>query len=109
MSSRRVSINASSGNEDNEQPLTYASSNGTEDPIIGINTIDEQERETKPLLDEYNVEPSSGGYFLCANIPARYTIAIWAFLGFFCLYAMRVNLSVAIVAMVSMDIIQHKK
>ncbi|CAF2977804.1 unnamed protein product, partial [Rotaria sp. Silwood2] len=33
-------------------------------------------------------------------IPARYTIAMWAFFGFFCLYAMRVNLSVAIVAMV---------
>ncbi|CAF1344084.1 unnamed protein product, partial [Didymodactylos carnosus] len=34
-------------------------------------------------------------------IQARYVIAIWTFLGFVCLYMLRVNLSVAIVAMVT--------
>lgn len=60
----------------------------------------EDDRETEGLLAEYNVDPSPAGVGLCKNLPARYAIAIWAFFGFICLYAMRVNLSVAIVAMV---------
>lgn len=58
-------------------------------------------KDTEPILDEYQVEPSAGGFLRCSNISARHSIALWAFCGFFCLYAMRVNLSVAIVAMVS--------
>ncbi|CAF4919716.1 unnamed protein product [Rotaria sp. Silwood1] len=60
-----------------------------------------KKEEPEPLLSKHQIEPSSSGIILCANIPARYTIAIWAFFGFFCLYAMRVNLSIAIVAMVA--------
>jgi hypothetical protein len=105
------STNSSNGSDDEDQPLLHNRSpeqqqaciilNGLEDPIVGINTIDNEERETQPLLDEYNVKPSLSCFLLCTNMPARYTIAIWAFFGFFCSYAMRVNLSVAIVAMVS--------
>lgn len=78
---------------------TISKSSG--DAINGYNTINDNVRERKSSLDEYNVEPAPAGAFLCGGIPARYSIAIWAFFGFFCLYSMRVNLSVAIVAMVS--------
>ncbi|KAG1655420.1 Sialin [Nymphon striatum] len=37
----------------------------------------------------------------CQRIPKRYILAIMSFLGFFNVYALRVNLSIAIVAMVS--------
>ena len=43
----------------------------------------------------------------CASIPARYITAMWAFFGFFCLYAVRVNLSLAIVAMVRVRASRH--
>ena len=36
---------------------------------------------------------------LCPWIPARYVLAIFGYLGFFNIYALRVNLSVAIVQM----------
>ena len=36
----------------------------------------------------------------CPFIPARYTLVLVGFLGFFILYALRVNLFIAIVAMV---------
>lgn len=108
MQSRR-NINLSDDSGD-EQPLIqerapaqrYQSPaiNSTVGLLVDSKTIDEQDRETRPLLDEYNVEPSPAAFFLCARVPARYVTAIWAFFGFFCLYAMRVNLSVAIVAMV---------
>jgi hypothetical protein len=104
-------INSSNGSEDEDQPSIYNRSteqsnqriilNAPEDSIVGINKIDDEERETQPLLDEYTVKPSPAGFLLCTNLPARYALALWAFMGFFCLYAMRVNLSVAIVAMVS--------
>lgn len=65
--------------------------------------INDDDRLQAPLLpnDEsnnrfYQNESSS----IADGTPARYVIAIWAFLGFLCLYAVRVNLSVAIVAMV---------
>jgi hypothetical protein len=73
----------------------------SDEPLIGINTTDIKESDTEPLLDEIGVDPPTAGSFICPNTPTRYIIAIWAFFGFFCLYAMRVNLSVAIVAMVS--------
>ncbi|CAF1419651.1 unnamed protein product [Rotaria magnacalcarata] len=50
-------------------------------------------------------EEDTNGLFPIASlsqprgIPARYVVAIWAFLGFLFLYSLRVNLSVAIVAM----------
>lgn len=104
----RHSIHSSNGSEDEDQPLLNNISpeqqheriilNAPDDSIVGRNTINDEERETRPLLDEYTVEP---GFLLCAKLPARYALAIWAFFGFICLYAMRVNLSVAIVAMVS--------
>jgi hypothetical protein len=120
MRSRQASINSTTITEDDEQqPLLNITSpnqqhnhvmlNGNEDPVTGINTDDDKERETKPLLDEYQVEPSPAGFFLCRKIPARYALAIWAFFGFFALYAMRVNLSVAIVAMVCESIVCDEK
>ncbi len=103
--SSRHHINRSDGIEDEEQPLLHGQSLGQEHDRRVLNTmedlmtgINDSERETQPLLDEYKVEPSPSGFSLFTNIPARYSIAIWAFFGFFCLYAMRVNLSVAIVA-----------
>lgn len=96
--------NSSNGSDDEVQPLLHnrypeqqqarTILNTHEDLIIGINTIDNEER---PLVDEDNVESLS----LCTNMPKRYAVAIWAFFGFLCLYSIRVNLSVAIVAMVS--------
>jgi hypothetical protein len=67
-------------------------------------SANENEEATVPLLNEYIVESPLSGSLRCAFIPARYVIAIWAFFGFFCLYALRVNLSVAIVAMVSQSV-----
>ncbi|CAF1070841.1 unnamed protein product [Rotaria sordida] len=56
-----------------------------------------------PLLDNddgndnntYQTQSSSGSY--C--ITTRYVVAVWVFFGFFCLYSLRINLSVGIVAM----------
>jgi hypothetical protein len=107
MYERRSSIH-SDGKEDDDQLLPATNQqherkilNNSDDPLIGIDTTDIKESDTEPLLDEIRVDPSTGGTFICSNVPSRYIIAIWAFFGFFCLYAMRVNLSVAIVAMVS--------
>ena len=75
-----------------------------DDPRTGINSGTEKESDTAPLIDATGSDPPVSGTLLCANAPARYVIAIWAFFGFFSLYAMRVNLSVAIVAMVRMPI-----
>lgn len=70
----------------------------TEDKsTLGIN---EPNRERDPFrLSGTTLSPATSNG-ACMRFPARYSIAIWAFFGFFCLYAMRVNLSVAIVAMV---------
>jgi len=68
-------------------------------PLVGIN----KDSDTEDLLDNHQTETTFTILGLGSNIPARYVIAIWAFFGFFCLYALRVNLSVAIVAMVSID------
>ncbi len=107
----KYNIHSMNGSDDEDQPLLHNRSpeqqqarvilSTHEDPILGINTIDNEERETQPLLDKCNVESSRSSFLLCTNMPARYTIAIWVFIGFFCSYAARVNLSVAIVAMVS--------
>ncbi|CAF0904028.1 unnamed protein product [Rotaria sordida] len=59
---------------------------GTQIPLL----VNEEEKD-----DDHRIEPLSKA----RGIPARYIVAIWAFLGFLCLYSLRVNLSVAIVAM----------
>ncbi len=107
----RHNINSLNESEDEEQTPIYnrrpqqhhdrTKLIADEDSITGINKIENDDRETLPLLAEYAVDPSPAGFLLCTKLPARYAIAIWAFFGFFCLYSMRVNLSVAIVAMVS--------
>lgn len=59
-------------------------------------------------LNDYSVDPPKNKRHCCEQIPARYALAVWAFFGFVCLYAMRVNLSVAIVAMVRRSISEKK-
>lgn len=85
-------------NKSSQRPYGRNKYNTDDDSIVGINA-----NENQPLLDEYNVDPTPAGFGGCKNVPARYAIAIWAFFGFFCLYSMRVNLSVAIVAMVRIN------
>jgi hypothetical protein len=110
MFERRSSIHSTNGDDDEQLlALTSASEQRHErillttvdEPIVGIISTDEKESDTEFLLDETEVEPHITRTALCSNAPARYVTAIWAFFGFFCLYAMRVNLSVAVVAMVS--------
>ncbi|UJR21148.1 hypothetical protein I4U23_024247 [Adineta vaga] len=106
MRARQLNGNLSYESDGEQEPLIYNESssavvNPSEDSMVGINTIDDRERETEPLLDINKVEPLSTSFLPCSNVPKRYTLAIWAFFGFFCLYSMRVNLSVAIVAMVA--------
>ncbi|CAF1437186.1 unnamed protein product [Didymodactylos carnosus] len=55
---------------------------------------------TQPLLGRIT-EFNQHGSLYCKSMKTRYVIAIWAFFGFFCGFTIRVNLSVAIVAMVS--------
>jgi ACS family sodium-dependent inorganic phosphate cotransporter-like MFS transporter 5 len=95
-----ISSNESDNDDQITPPPPYSRSSGQHYNHSLLNAADDpigyKNRETQPLLDEGRVETSSG---VCC--PARYIIAVWAFLGFFCVYAMRVNLSVAIVAMVA--------
>ena len=109
MSERRSSIH--SNHDDDEQLLALTNTSDqrherillttVDDPIIGANSADDKESDSEPLLEELQLEEHIPRTSICTNAPARYTTAIWAFFGFFCLYAMRVNLSLAIVAMVS--------
>lgn len=74
-----------------------------DDSLLQLNGSRESESDdNEPLLSrdqrDQVIEKTS---HRCSYVPARYMIAIWAFFGFFCLFAMRVNLSIAIVAMVS--------
>ncbi|CAF1348080.1 unnamed protein product [Adineta ricciae] len=90
------------GNESSPDPDYHRTVvNPYENSVRRINSVDDRERETEPLLDINKVEPVSTSYLPCTNISSRYVLAIWAFFGFFALYSMRVNLSVAIVAMVA--------
>jgi hypothetical protein len=109
MYERHSSIHSNNRNDDDQLlELTTPSNQGQErisldildEPIIGINSSDDKESDIEQLLDEKSIEPPVKDTFQCSKLPARYITAIWAFFGFFCLYAMRVNLSVAIVAMV---------
>jgi hypothetical protein len=107
--SSRHGTHSLNGSDEDDHPPPYGTSSGqpynrsvlNDDPFVN------RGEETRPLLDGYKEESSSGSCF--TNIPARYIIAIWAFFGFICLYSMRVNLSVAIVAMVSFTIFQRHR
>jgi len=112
MYERHPSIHSYTKNNDDQLlELTTPSNQGQErisldildEPMIGINSSDDKESDIEQLLDEDHIEPSVTGTFQCSKLPARYITAIWAFFGFFCLYAMRVNLSVAVVAMVRLS------
>lgn len=79
-----------------------STANPLENSTISINeNTNYHQRPTIAGLNDYNVDPPRDKRHCCHQIPARYALAIWAFFGFVCLYAMRVNLSVAIVAMVN--------
>lgn len=71
-----------------------------DEPIIGINSDGDKDSDIDNLLGEMQIDQPISNSSRCSNVPARYVIAIWIFFGFFCLYAMQVNLSIAIVAMV---------
>jgi hypothetical protein len=115
MSETRSSIHSVARNDDDEHllELTTGSNLGHEkillnmidEPMIGINAPDNRESDTEDLLDDIQEESPTTSTSRCSNIPTRYVTAIWAFFGFFTLYAMRVNLSVAIVGMVRMSMI----
>lgn len=65
---------------------------------VAINDGDSCCSERTPLLDVGNIPSKTSRNHACA-VPARWSLTILAFFGFFCLYALRFNLSVAIVAM----------
>ncbi len=120
MYERRSSIHSDVRNDDNDErllELTTASSQGHErillnvldEPTGAINGPDEKESDTELLLDDAQPVLPPTGTIRCADAPARYIIAIWAFFGFLCLYATRVNLSVAVVAMVRIPIIRNSR
>lgn len=95
-SSRHTTFSSTKSDDDDEHPPPpYQRNlvNATRD------RISDKDSETQPLLRGSNGDSTSK--CSVSDVPARYVLAIWAFFGFFCLYAMRVNLSVAIVAMVS--------
>ncbi|CAF4756228.1 unnamed protein product, partial [Rotaria sp. Silwood2] len=62
-----------------EQQHSHTIVNACEDSAIVNTTINNKEKEAESLLDEYQVEPSSAGFFLCSNLAARHAVAIWAF------------------------------
>jgi hypothetical protein len=112
MYGKESNINSDIRNDDDDEQLlelTTASDqhherillNIVNEPTTGINSTDDRDSDTDLLIDETQIEPLVTNTIICSKAPARYIIAIWAFFGFFCLYAMRVNMSVAIVAMVS--------
>ena len=97
--------------KDDEQPLLFTALPEDQNEQLAANSdeidnIKDEQSETELLLSKCQVESSSSSAFRCTSIPTRYSIGIWAFIGFYCLYALRVNLSVAIVAMVRKLIVQ---
>ncbi|CAF4219294.1 unnamed protein product [Rotaria magnacalcarata] len=111
MCERHSSIHSHAKDDGNEKLLTLITTQEQQQESVSINTMnevfetidstDKKESETEPLLDEIISTLPVTSNIKCANVPARYVIAIYAVLGFFCLYSMRVNLSVAIVATVA--------
>lgn len=69
-------------------------------PAFGIHQGSETESDCEPLVINSNEKLDLSTNESFCYLPTRYAVAIWAFFGFFCLYAIRVNLSIAIVAMV---------
>lgn len=71
---------------------------GSTDTLLEEEEI--KDSEHKSLLGYADIERSDqqGNFF--QRIRARYVVATWTFFGFLCLYMLRVNLSVAIVAMI---------
>ncbi|XP_046377078.2 sialin-like isoform X1 [Haliotis rufescens] len=60
------------------------------------------EEERRPLLQrQVSSDDKESGSLLCRGVAARHALAMWSFLGFINLFAIRVNLSVALVAMVN--------
>ncbi|CAF1384313.1 unnamed protein product [Rotaria sordida] len=83
--------------DDDEQLLTLTTFdsqhetiliNTFNEPVVDINSTNEEKLHKKPVLDEIQVEPPVTDTFRCSNIYARYIITAWAFFGFFCLFAM---------------------
>jgi hypothetical protein len=111
MSLRRSSIH-STGDTDDEQLLELTTASDQQHERFRMRTVDgslirldmnedkQSETDTESHLSEAPMEPTIIAHHACRDAPARYVIATWAFFGFFCLYATRVNLSLAIVAMV---------
>ncbi|XP_018427505.1 PREDICTED: sialin [Nanorana parkeri] len=66
---------------------------------------DGDEEDRSPLLTEHDVSPGSIQHHPPEKVPAccsaRYNLAMLALLGFFMVYALRVNLSVALVDMIN--------
>ncbi|KAG8444899.1 hypothetical protein GDO86_009887 [Hymenochirus boettgeri] len=74
-------------------------------PGYGMRRRDSDPGDQSPLLAEYGETDGNIQRIPIAKVPvccsARYNLAVMALLGFFMLYALRVNLSVALVEMVS--------
>ncbi|KFM63424.1 Sialin, partial [Stegodyphus mimosarum] len=90
------SLSSDSGND--ETPLVKQ-----KDRNMSINSTLESE-------DKTNLVSSRGSKWIrCSErIPARYVLTILGFLGFCNVYALRVNLSVALVAMINMTALEDK-
>ena len=118
MTARRSSIHSNEGSDD-DQLITLTAASGKPHEHIALKPIDASLTEDNPddedqsdaeiLLGEASIEPPQASSQIFTRAPARYVIAAWAFFGFFCLYALRVNLSVAIVAMVRLFIIDLRR
>lgn len=114
MVTRRSSIHSNEESDD-DQLITLTAASGKPHERIALRTIDaplaednpdvEDQSDAEILLGEACIEPPRTSSQIFIRAPARYVIAAWAFFGFFCLYALRVNLSVAIVAMVRQFVI----
>lgn len=110
MTERRSSVRSNISNDNDDQLLDITTTSAQRQErdslnvpyqtIAGINSRNDKDSDTEELLSEHHVQAPSSDTVHRSKVPARYVTAIWAFFGFFCLYAMRVNLSVAIVAMV---------
>lgn len=65
-----------------------------------------QKKEELPYSDERKKEQKSSGGVI--GVPKRYILLLMIFSGFVNIYAMRVNLNVALVAMVNNQIVRRQ-
>ena len=109
MATRRSSIHSDSESDDERLIISLRESDKHHEhiplrtvdaPLPEDNADDNNNSDAEILLVEATIEPPKASAHIFTQAPARYTVASWAFFGFFCLYALRVNFSVAIVAMV---------